>query len=341
MNQNHYTVMGNGKHLSVSQRETLEAMIEQGYSITSIANILKKHRSTIYREIQRGKVAYIDTRHSGYLPTEAYSYQAGQYRYEKHRKACKKVSYLTREPQLKAYLDRHLNKQDGSPEVIYSKLIKDNSFKVIPCVKTIYRWVDQKKLKIRNIDLLRKSSLKPRKTSVQTAFRVFGRSIEERPGDINTRETFNHWEVDTILGEKRSGSSVLLSLVERKSRQLILRKLDEKTKDQVYQVLSSIQEETSLTSITSDNGKEFVSLPEFEKSSGVTTYYAHPYAAHERGTNENVNGLVRRYFPKGTNFNKVTDEQVRSVQDRINSMPRKLFNFKSSQEVYQSMIEST
>lgn len=151
-------------------------------------------------------------------------------------------------------------------------------------------------------------------------------SIEERPEVVNQRERLGDWEVDTVVGKNQQGA--LVSLVERKSRYTLLGLV----KQAMISLLLPLTDRVH--SITSDNGKEFAEHVQIAEALKATFYFSHPYSAWERGTNENTNGLIRQYFPKGSDFSSVTETLSVSVTDKLNHRPRKCLDFKTPFEVF-------
>ena len=158
--------------------------------------------------------------------------------------------------------------------------------------------------------------------------------LEARPQSVETRHRFGHWEGDSLVSRK--SLAALNSLVERKSRLLLLTRLERKsaelTTDAVILRLQELPEKARRT-LTLDNGTENAQHEAITEAIGMQCYFARPYASWQRGTNESVNGLVRRYFPKGTDFSKITDEQVAKVESLINNRPRKCLGYKTPLEV--------
>jgi IS30 family transposase len=153
-------------------------------------------------------------------------------------------------------------------------------------------------------------------------------SIELRPASVELREEIGHWEGDLIIGSKRA--SAIGTLVERKSRYTHIVKLENRKSKTVTLAFSNKIKNMNSTfkkSLTYDNGIEMANHKWFTENTGMTVYFAHPYSSWERGTNENTKGLIRRYFPKGTDFNKITEEQVREVENKLNNRPRKIINY--------------
>ena len=164
-------------------------------------------------------------------------------------------------------------------------------------------------------------------------------SIDERPLSIETRHQFGHWEGDTIVSKKSTGT--LCCLVERKSRLLLLTKLPKRTADDVNRAtvrrLGSFPQHARRT-LTLDNGSENAGHEKITASIKVKCFFAHPYASWERGTNENTNGLVRWYLPKGTDLSKIPPEQIALIESLINNRPRKCLDYKTPIEVASSCV---
>jgi len=152
-------------------------------------------------------------------------------------------------------------------------------------------------------------------------------SIDERPEIVYRRERLGDWEADTIIGAGKQGA--IVALVERKSRFTLLKQVARRTaaavEDDILELLMPYQAVTH--TITFDNGKEFANHQNIAEKLQSDMFFAHPYAAWERGTNENTNGLIRQYFPKGSDFLSITDEQISFVKERLNSRPRKCLDF--------------
>jgi len=159
-------------------------------------------------------------------------------------------------------------------------------------------------------------------------------SIEERPEVVQRRERLGDWEIDTLVGKGQRGA--LVSLVERKSRYTLLQPVTHRLANLVADAtISLLQPFTDLVhTITGDNGKEFAEHVRIAETLQAHFYFAHPYSAWERGTNENTNGLVRQYFPKKTDFSKVAQSETQVAVDKLNQRPRKCLDFKSPFEVF-------
>lgn len=161
-------------------------------------------------------------------------------------------------------------------------------------------------------------------------------SIAERPALVGLRQRFGDWEGDTVEGAKGGGH--IASHVERKSRYLVAAKLANKTAEAMATaaILTFRRiPQTLRKTLTLDNGKEFARFKDIEKATGLMIYFADPYSAWQRGTNENTNGLLRRYFPKGTDFRNISDQRLASAVRKLNHRPRKCLGYRTPHEVFQ------
>jgi IS30 family transposase len=161
-----------------------------------------------------------------------------------------------------------------------------------------------------------------------------GVSIDERPAIIDTRQRMGDWELDTIIGKGHRGA--IVSLTERKSRMALFRKVERKTAQAVADALIDLMKLLPVRThtITADNGQEFADHERIAKELNTDVYFVHPYSSWERGTNENMNGLVRQYFPKKCNFATITEQEIEFVMERFNNRPRKCLGFKSLTQVF-------
>ena len=171
-----------------------------------------------------------------------------------------------------------------------------------------------------------------------------GKSIEKRDPEIDTREEVGHWEMDCVEGKKKT-KETLLVLTERKARKEIMVKMKDKTTGSVVAALDRLERKYGklfskvFQTITVDNGTEFSDVAGLERSclhkgKRTTVFYCHPYSSYERGTNENTNGMIRRWFPKGTDFGKVTAKAIQAVEDWLNAYPRGILGFRCADDVF-------
>jgi IS30 family transposase len=317
------------KHLTMEERNVIYQMHWQGYDDAEIARCLRRHRSTIGRECRR------NASHDGcYDPGHAQT--TANVRRRAHLRRPK-----TGDGQLMGYVEQRLRDR-WSPEQIAGRLSAQPAADLEGLSishTTIYRWIWSDPERTRQLRPLLRVARKPRRKPYGKPSRrgqIAGkRSIEERPAPANQRQRLGDWEGDTMVGKGRRG--FLLTCVDRASRYLIARKLDACAAEPVAQQLQHTIRTLPAgkrQSLTLDNGREFARPIELERRLHLPIYFAHPYHAWERGTNENTNGLLRQYLPKSTDLTQVTPQQLRSHVRALNHRPRKCLDFQSPFEVF-------
>lgn len=327
-------------HLTDIERGQIAAYIEQELSYREIAEKMGRDVSTISREVKRGSVQQMDTSHQSYTK---YFPDVGARVYEKNRRNCGSHSTIMEAWDFLKFADDKILTEKWSPDAAVGSAKRHEKFDYIPSTKTLYNWIDEGKLTVKNIDLemkLRRST-KGRKSRKNK--KMLGTSIEERPESIETREEFGHWEIDTVLGHK-SKDDALLTLVERNTRNTIIRRLSNKSSQAVTEAMNDIFSEYLETnvvfkSITADNGSEFSELSNQGNEFHVDVYFAHPYASWERGSNERHNGLIRRFIKKGQPINTYTDEQIADVEEWMNTLPRKILDYQTPAEAFAVFVD--
>ena len=214
------------------------------------------------------------------------------------------------------------------------------------CTKSLYNYVDLGLIQVKNIDLPQKLRRKTKKSRCCQHKKVLGRSIEERPAEVNTREEFGHWETDLVIGSKSGEDNVLLTLLERKTRQLRGIRLPDKRAESVMAVFQSIRDSLGdhfsdvFKTITTDNGSEFARLSELEQRSHTKVYFAHPYSSWEKGSIENHNGLIHRCLPKGKRMDSYSADEILSVELWANALPRKILGYRTPDEAFDSEMDA-
>lgn len=213
------------------------------------------------------------------------------------------------------------------------------------CTKTLYNYIDLGLLSVKNADLPQKLRRNTKPTFVKEHKKSFGTSIKERPDAINSREEFGHWEIDTVIGEKTNQDCVRLTIVERQTRNAIVRQIASKTADAVMNELCSIrsffgeQFNQVFKSITGDNGSEFADLSILESDTTTKIYFTHPYSSFEKGTNGRHNGLIRRFIPKGKYMNDHSLDDIAFIEEWMNTLPRKILGYKTPEEVFEQQLD--
>jgi transposase, IS30 family len=337
--QQNTTSIRSFKHLSTYDRGRIHALAQEGLKPADIARKLDRHRSTICREIERGTTRQLNSNLTSY---ESYFAETGQAVYEKNRSACGRKSKALQADEFLQYVEEKILREKWSPDAAVgeARLTKAFSPDAMVCTKTLYAYINQGILKVRNIDLLLKTRRKIKRSFGRKHKRLFGNSISERPKKVDERQEYGHWEIDTVIG-KLSADHALLTLTERKTRQHFIFRLEAKCSKAVDQAMDRIKETYGerfrdiFKSITADNGSEFATL----MNHGIDVYYAHPYSAWERGCNERHNGLIRRFIPKGKAIRELTHSQLERIQQWCNNLPRKILGYRRPAEVFQQELE--
>lgn len=330
-------------HLTTFERGQIKALIDEGWTIRAIARYLGRAASSISRELKRGNVTQLT---SDYRTYTAYFPDTAQTRYNQKRQKCRKPFLLNEVQPFLAFASQKILHDKWSPDAVvaYCKNAPEWQQEKIPCTKTLYNYIALGLLEARNIDLPLKVIRKAIKKHSHEHKRIYGKSIDQRPDSINDRLEAGHWEIDTVLG-KQKDNKVLLTLTERKTRAERLYLIEGKKADSVNQVMEQLKKELGddfskhFKSITADNGSEFARLGEVLEGSGCEVYYAHPYSAWERGSNERHNGLIRRMLPKGKSMDGLNAEKVAEIENWCNTYPRKILDYKTPEECLKAELE--
>lgn len=314
-------------HLSIDDREVILKMRAQAASMQRIADRLGRSKGTISRELSRNVSS-----------TREYKPHLAQRYYEKRRKESKIPYRLEKDVFLRRYVEKKLKKY-WSPEQISRCVRQAHGIQISPL--TIYSWI------YRNYAeggpfyrYLRQNHPRRRKHRGGTDRRgqIPGRRmIDQRPKVANERKRLGDWESDTVEGRK--GSGFIATHVDRKSRYTVAVKVADKSADIVTQATLAAMRKLppeKVKTMTFDNGKEFAGFKALEQGLAMRSYFAHPYHSWERGTNENTNGLLRQFFPKGMDFETVTQFDVDIALELLNNRPRKCLNYRTPAEVFWS-----
>lgn len=337
-------------HLTWDNRIAIESLLRVGIPIKKIAELQGKHISTIYREIKRG--AYIH-KNMDLTTTEKYSPDVSHNNYEKNLKCKGKKLKIGNDIEYANYLEQKIVNEKYSPEAVLLEIeTEGKAFKTKICVKTFYNYIQNDVfLELTNKHLPVKRNEKREYKKIKKRARFFGKSIENRPEIVEDREDFGHWEMDCVEG-KKSNQKALLVLTERKTRREIVILIPKQNVKSVLKALDNLEKELGFKrfskmfkTITVDNGKEFMGSDKFERScisknkKRTEIYFCHPYSSWERGSNENLNKLIRRHLPKGTDFENLTKQEVKYIQDWINRYPRRMFKGRCSANLFDEELE--
>ena len=345
-----------GSHqLTRADRIKIEALLKEGLSKAKIAAHLGVHRSTIYNELKRGEYEH---RNSDWTTEIRYSPDIAQEKAEENLKVRGTQLKIGNDIAYANYIEDKIVNEDYSPAAVLGELKaqgREGEFNTTVCVATLYSYIDKGVfLKLTNKDLPVKKNKKRKykKVRKQQKRAAAGDSIEKRPEEIDKREEFGHWEMDSVIGKRGVSKNVLLVLTERKTRDEIIFKLPDHTDEAVVAALDKLERRYGadmfkqiFKTITVDNGSEFADVNGLERSimeegeKRTHLYYCHPYSSWERGTNEVTNKMVRRKVPKGTNFDDKTDEEIEEIENWINGYPRRIHGYRSAGELFTEELE--
>ena len=323
------------RSLTWDDRRMIEKMHNKGAKNNEIAFYLEVHESTISRELKRGRT-YI--RDYMWAEIEVYSAQKAQAHADYQNTAKGRPLKIGNNWDLVRHLENEIL-SGKSPDIIINQLKREGRKPF--STNTFYRYIDSGLIfsRISNKHLLEKPTRKPRgKKEPKSTRSPSGRSIELRPRDILSRSAPGHWEMDCVIGKSYGKKEAVLVLTERKTRFEIIRKLPDKTTASVVRALRSIRREYSMlvfSTVTVDNGMEFSDCANMQKVLNATFYYCHPFCSSERGSNERMNRMIRRFFPKGQSLKNVTNADCKRVQDWLNSYPRKILHYQTPVELLQ------
>lgn len=332
----------NFNHFSLSERKLIEKLNRRGFSVSSIAKLLGRHRSSIYRQINNKNNT--DFVRVGNKIKRAYVASKAQINYEHNKSNCGAKYKLFNDPNLIRYIEDCVINKKWSPEVAIGRadLIGLNScISISP--KSIYNYIDRNQLKITPFHLrfkLRRK--KPKKQYIKQNKKKLGTSIEQRPLFINERLEFGHWEGDCIV-DKNCNS--IFVLTERLSRFGFMFKLKHHTSEEVNKQINILKRKFGknfkniFKTITFDNGSEFYRTVEFENTN-LQIYFTHPYCSYEKGGVENFNGIIRRYIPKAKDIKSLTRQKIQAINKQINDTPRKILNYKTATEYFNMCLDS-
>ncbi len=307
--------------LAEGQRYQIDILLQTGKSQRLIARTLDVSSSTISREVRR------NSRVDGYCAIRAQRIS------DRRRSSATKACKIT--PDLITRIE-DLLRLDWTPEIISGHLRRQGG----PAVS--HEWIYQHIWRNRAEGgklfwYLPRRGKRYRRSRASRSLIPNRIGIEQRPEIVDSRTRLGDWEADTVLGRRRSAA--LVTLVDRKSRFILIGKVERKYADLTRQTIVKLLERHhgKLNTLTADNGGEFVEHERVSKALGLDFYFAHPYSAWERGTNEQANGLIRRYLPKGTSFDDLSVREVKWIMDRLNHRPRKCLRYRTPHEVFYEM----
>jgi IS30 family transposase len=297
-------------NITIEERIKIKALHDQGYGVPKIAKYIKRHKTSIYRELSKRN-------------------ESGEYEHNYAQKLTsanmgRRGHHKAEEETIRLIEEKIINEQ-WSPEQISGWLKLKHE--ILISHTWIYQHVEKDKREggeLSNHMRRGKYSFEPREYRGKIKNRI---TIDERPEIINARKRLGDFEIDLIVGPKNKGA--ILTAVDRLSRRCIIEKLSGKGSKEIKNALLNAfnNYDVQKHSITSDNGSEFTLHQGISESLKIDYYFAHPYASYERGSIENLNGLIRQYIPKGKNFDDIDYLFIKQIQEKLNTRPRKILNF--------------
>lgn len=341
------------KNFTYTQRLQLEALVKAGVHKREIAAQLGVCLATVYNELKRGEYTYKRYSYTDWLGENHYKFATGyspniaEEKYRLNMTAHGAPLKLGNDYDFVRYVEKRVCVDKLSPGAVCGEIRRKRLFRTVISKTTMYRYIAQGLFMGISSEHLPFGQRKKHYRKTVAKRPPKGTSIERRPADVLLRNEFGHWEMDCVVG-KQDTRNVLLVLTERLTRYEIIMKMPNRKAATVVQCLDKLERrygkrfQTLFKSITIDNGSEFADFAGLEKSvyGGMRTavYYCHPYTSCERGSNERINRDIRRQFPKGTDFSKVTDKRVREVAAWVNAYPREIFGFSTSAEAFASAV---
>lgn len=305
----------NYTHLTQDERYQIYILLKAGHHQIEIARLMKRHPSTISRELARNRGQ------RGYRPKQAQHLCEARAEFSRNARRVEPAVWVAAQERLR---------EQHSPEQVAAQLPVSH--------ETLYQriYADKRQggdlwrnLRCQKQRRKRYASGQQRRGHIPNR-----RPLAERPASVETRYRVGHWEGDTIIGAGHK--QALVSLVERKSGYCLLAHVPHKTSEAVSRAIirSLVPIKARVSTLTFDNGLEFAGHAEIDRALGSVSYFADPYASWQRGTNENTNGLVRQYLPKSRSFDTITSEELAMIMHRLNHRPRKRLNWKTPHEVF-------
>lgn len=316
----------NYTHLTIEERICLREYYKKGYSYRKIAELLGRNVSTISRELRRNCTHMYD------IPT--YYPHTAQKKCNLRRSYCHRGMFWGQE--VLDYIDEKLA-QTWSPE----QISKTPCGMKMPSFKTIYRWIDERYLRSTLKNLRRKG--KTRKRIGNGGRFTTGKSIRKRDKSVYKRGEFGHWEADTVVSGQGKSKVCFATLAERKTRFYVAIKIPDRTGHSMANAMIeyfSTLPKGAVKTITCDRGSEFSEWRRIEKELNCDMYFADPYCAWQKGTNENLNGLLREFYPKGRNLSRVSPKTLEKNLALINARPKKVLGFRKPVDLFVSSIQN-
>ena len=329
------------KQLSEKERYKIEALRKIKLTASEIAKQIGRDRRTIERELARGMTVQVDYQ---WRDREVYLADVGQRKREEKASNKGRGLKIGHDHKLAKYIEDKIRIERWSPDAIIGNIKSEGlKFETMICTKTVYNYIDKGIfIDVSNKELWQKRSGKKRDYKRVRSVALnnkTGKSITERPKEVDERTERGHWEIDLVVG-KQGTKPVILTLVDRKTRRSLYVLVKNKTQKEVIEGIKKVKQRVGgdfdevFKTITADNGSEFLDSESIKTAAGCDeVYYAHPYSSWERGSNENGNRILRRFIPKGSDIGQLTESELQKIENWVNNYPRKIFNYKSANQM--------
>lgn len=344
------------RHLTWIDRLHIEKWLGEGLKPKDIAGKLRVHVSTVYNELHRGEYERLEG--TTWELVQAYSPDIAEKKYQAHLRDKGPALKIGKDYELATYIETTIIDKKCSPAAVFGYAQQEGrQFQTSVSVQTVYNYIKKGLfLNLTQKELPRHGKHKNayKKVCKKEAARApAGESIEQRPPEVDSREEFGHWEGDTVYSGKGKvkTTAALFTMTERKTRNEIIIGVPNRRAETIVRAMDALERKLGarkfrliFKSITFDNGTEFAAADKLERSCINRTiprtkiYFCHPYSSWERGSNEHVNGMIRRKHPKGTDFSKISKEQLAATEKWINEYPRKIFGYKSSAIMFRECL---
>jgi IS30 family transposase len=343
---------GGGKHFTWEERVRLEAFLRVLFprgrepDFTRLAKLLGRHRSSVSREYARGAAVNLT---GELVPFRAYSARKAQDAAD--RAALNKGPRPRLTTGIAALIRDLILLERLSPFAAVTRLRARGDLPWVPCERAVYYAIDAGLIGVSKSQLPYRPAGKRRKRAGKrmSYTNARGRPITERPQGAEDRSEYGHWEMDTVVGGTGTSPACLLVLTERMTRRVVVRKLRARSQAAVIRELDRLERARhaffrGLKTVTCDNGCEFLDFNAIERSAlragkRCDVFFAHPFRASERGSNENANRIVRRFVPKGSDVSAFTRKQIQRIEDWINALPRKILDGLSAEQMVKRYFE--
>lgn len=339
-------------YLTLTQRHTIEIMLKDGKSKKEIAQAVGKHFTTIYREIKKGTMEFLNWDYSTRME---YCCDVGQRIMEENARNKGLEKKLAKEKELLEHISYLIKEKKYSPYAVLQDLKKRENCPFFMCETTLYKYIHEGLIPgVSDKDLYIKSNKKKKKKKEEPEKKVRmkrGKTIEQRPSVVNDRSDYGHWEMDTVYsGQCVKSKSALLVLTERKTLDEYFFLMPDRTLASTVSALDELEKNlghetfrNKFKTITVDNGVEFGDSSLIERSTlnngekRTDVFFCHPYASYERGQNENQNRFVRRWVQKGDALDRYAADEWKQIAEWVNNYPRKKFGGMSTNEYKKSL----